>query len=63
MRAHDLAGKQVWAAYGWKGQHVADIQLMADTRGYRLAVGRDGKLYLGGESAGGNTIWMRSSLT
>ncbi len=62
VRAHDLAGKQVWAAYGWKGQDVADMELMADTRGYRLAMGRDGKLYLGGESAGGNTIWMRSSL-
>jgi len=62
VRAYDPSGKQVWAAYGWKGQDVADLELMADTRGYRLALGRDGKLYLGGESAGGNTIWMRSSL-
>ena len=62
VRAYDPGGKQVWAAYGWKGQDVADLELMADTRGYRLAMGRDGKLYLGGESAGGNTIWMRCSL-
>lgn len=62
VRAYDLGGKQAWAAYGWKGQDVADLELMADTRGYRLALGRDGKLYLGGESAGGNTMWMRSSL-
>ena len=62
VRALDRQGKQVWAAYGWDGQQVADMQLMADTRAYRLAVGGDGKLYVGGESAGGNTIWMRSSL-
>ena len=62
VRALDMQGKQVWAAYGWGGQQVADIQLMADTRAYRLAMGGDGKLYVGGESAGGNTMWMRSSL-
>ncbi len=62
VRALDLQGKQVWAAYGWGGQQVADIELMADTRAYRLAIGGDGKLYVGGESAGGNTMWMRSSL-
>jgi hypothetical protein len=30
---------------------------MADTRGYRLAVGPDGQLYFAGETAGGNTIF------
>jgi hypothetical protein len=62
VRAYDLAGKQLWGAYGWGGQAVADLQLMADTRAYRLALGGDGKLYVAGESAGGNTMWMRSSL-
>ncbi len=61
VRAYDVDGKQLWQAHGWKGQDVADRKLMADTRAYRLAVGGDGKLYVAGESAGGNTIWTRSS--
>jgi hypothetical protein len=59
--AFDYNGKKVWAAYDWKGQEAADLHLMADTRGYRLFVGADGKLYVAGESAGGNTIWSRRS--
>ena len=62
VRAYNLDGQEKWSAYGWQGQEVADLQLMADTRAYRLAVGGDGKLYVGGESAGGNTMWMRGSL-
>ncbi len=59
--AYDYDGKRVWTAYNWKGQEVADLRLMADTRGYRLAVGKDSKLYLAGESAGGNTMWSRKA--
>lgn len=61
VRAYSVEGGQLWQAYGWAGQEVADRQLMADTRAYRLALSRDGKLYVAGESAGGNTIWLRSS--
>ena len=61
VRAYDLRGEQRWQAYGWEGQAVADRQLMADTRAYRVAFGDDGKLYVAGESAGGNTMWLRSS--
>jgi hypothetical protein len=57
--AYDGTGKQVWKAYGWGGKEVDDRGLMADTRGYRLAMGPDGKLYVAGESAGGNTMWSR----
>ncbi len=59
--AFDEEGNKVWGAYDWKGQEVADLHLMADTRGYRLAMGGDGKLYVAGESAGGNTMWSRQS--
>jgi hypothetical protein len=59
--AYDSQGKKVWTAYDWEGQEVADVHLMADTRGYRLAMGADGKLYVAGESAGGNTMWSRRS--
>lgn len=61
VRAYDLQGQQRWRAYGWEGQEVADRHLMADTRAYRVALGDDGKLYVAGESAGGNTMWLRSS--
>lgn len=61
VHAYDGHGKKVWTAYDWKGQEVADLRLMADTRGYRLAMGPDGKLYVSGESAGGNTMWSRKS--
>jgi hypothetical protein len=61
VRAFDLDGRQVWSVYGWGGQQVADLHLMADTRAYRLAaVG--GKLYVAGESAGGNTMFSCDSL-
>ncbi|MEA3366715.1 MAG: hypothetical protein U9R68_01225 [Planctomycetota bacterium] len=59
--AYDATGKRVWKAYGWGGKEVDDRHLMADTRGYRLAMGGDGKLYVAGESAGGNTMWSRQS--
>ncbi|MFP4055209.1 MAG: tetratricopeptide repeat protein, partial [Phycisphaerae bacterium] len=58
--AYAFTGKQAWKGYGWKGQEVADLKLMADTRGYRLTVAGD-KLYVAGESAGGNTMWGRMS--
>ncbi len=61
IHAYNGHGKKVWTAYDWKGQEVADLKLMADTRGYRLAMGADGKLYVAGESAGGNTMWSRKS--
>ncbi len=59
--AYNAEGRQAWKAYGWGGVEVDDQGLMADTRGYRLAMGGDGKLYVAGESAGGNTMWSRQS--
>jgi len=61
LYAYNADGKRVWRAYDWRGQDLASRRLMADTRGYRLAMGADGKLYLAGESAGGNTLWARQS--
>ncbi|MCR9141420.1 MAG: PQQ-binding-like beta-propeller repeat protein [bacterium] len=43
---------KVW---GYKASAVAND--MADTRLYRVLIGRDGNLYVSGESAGGNTIF------
>lgn len=43
--------------WDYASQAVGDSANMADTRAYRLKVGEDGKLYVAGESAGGNTIY------
>ncbi len=61
LESYSPSGERRWRSYGWGGQEVADRRLMADTRIYRLAFGADRKLYLAGESAGGNTIWSRQA--
>lgn len=59
MRAWSYNGEAQWTNYDFSGGDAARTSLMADTRGYRLAIGGDGKLYFAGESAGGNTIYSR----
>jgi hypothetical protein len=59
-------GKQKWCNYDWSTDRDSDRFInksgnnMADTRGYRCAIGRDGKLYCAFESAGGNHIFHYS---
>lgn len=59
VRAYDYSGQILrWRAYDWTYAEVAAASnSCADTRGIRVAMGRDGKLYFAGESAGGNTIY------
>ena len=59
VRAYDYTGQTLrWRAYDWShAQAAGRNSSCADTRGMRLAMGRDGKLYFAGESAGGNTIY------
>lgn len=59
VRAYDYSGQTLrWRAYDWShAEAAAASSSCADTRGIRLAMGRDGKLYFAGESAGGNTIY------
>jgi hypothetical protein len=61
VHAYDLKGERLWTAYDFPGQAVLDQHLEADTRGYRLFMGADDRLYLAGESAGGATLAYRSS--
>jgi hypothetical protein len=64
---YDCAGKN-WTAYDWPGEwldgddpvHNELGNMMADTRGYRLALGPAGHFYYAGECAGGNTMYMFS---
>lgn len=61
VRAYDYAGNPAWKAYDWThAQAAAANSSCADTRGIRVSMGRDGKLYFTGESAGGNSIYRYS---
>jgi len=63
IRAWDFAGNELWTNYGWAGNDLDpscsafETNNMADTRGYLLEFGDDGKLYAGFEAAGGNHIF------
>ena len=57
--AYDGAGNIIWKAYGWTAAELEAAGLAADTRGCRIRVGRDHKVYVAGESAGGATLWSR----
>ncbi|MET7950129.1 hypothetical protein [Micromonospora sp. NPDC005324] len=59
VHAYDHRGKLRWRAYDHAADRLGD--LCADSRADRIALGRDGRLYLAGETAGGNTIFNRSA--
>ncbi|MEV1142757.1 hypothetical protein [Micromonospora sp. NPDC049799] len=59
VHAYDRRGTLRWRAYDHPADRLGD--LCADSRADRVAMGRDGKLYLAGETAGGNTIFARSA--
>lgn len=47
-----------WSSWGYDADTLTDGQNdMADTRGYRITIGRDGQLYFLGEVAGGNSVF------
>ena len=49
---HDV---DLWHTWGFMGDSLEDDQ--ADTRVYRINVGKDGKVYVLGEAAGGNSVF------
>ncbi|MET8090492.1 hypothetical protein [Micromonospora sp. NPDC005220] len=59
VHAYDQRGKLRWRAYDHAADRLGD--LCADSRADRIALGRDGRLYLAGETAGGTTIFNRSA--
>lgn len=62
VRSYTRTGTERWKAWDWThAQAAATSSSCADTRGLRVAVGRDGGLYFAGESAGGNTIYRYQS--
>ncbi|WP_310395889.1 T9SS type A sorting domain-containing protein [Hymenobacter sp.] len=67
LRGHSYAGAVTWTAYDWSTDRTSPRFInrptnnMADTRGYRCSIGRDGKLYAAFECAGGNHIFRYST--
>lgn len=53
VKAWDYAGALRWTAYDFSASAIFAEGLGADTRGRRVALGRDGKLYVAGTSNGG----------
>ena len=66
IRGHAYDGQRKWVNYDWSTDRDSDRFLnkptnnMADSRGDRCAVGRDGKLYVTFQVAGGNHIFRYS---
>jgi hypothetical protein len=62
VRAFTRTGTERWKAWDWThAQAAATSSSCADSRGMRIATGRDGGLYFAAESAGGNTIFRFQS--
>jgi hypothetical protein len=66
VHGYGYDGQKKWTNYDWSTDRSSDRFInkptnnMADTRAYRCRIGRDGKLYVGFESAGGNHIFRYS---
>jgi hypothetical protein len=59
--AYDGNTKLIWKAYGWSAADLKAQGLTGDTRGCRLAMGPNHKLYVAGEGKGPTTLWTRQS--
>ncbi|MDQ3700532.1 MAG: hypothetical protein M3442_06375, partial [Chloroflexota bacterium] len=57
LKAWHYSGVPAWADYDAPVEQLG--VWIADTRGVRVALGRDGKLYFAAESAGGSSIFTR----
>lgn len=55
MRGYNYAGQVKWTNYDWNRDQVGND--CADAMPIRTAIGRDGKLYMAAESAGGNSVF------
>lgn len=63
-QAWSYGGSQRWKSYDFSAAAAQNANLMADTRGERVAIGRDGKLYMASSINGGTgaSIFSRDPL-
>lgn len=59
LYAYDRRGGLRWRAYDQPADRLGD--LCADSRVDRVALGRDGRLYLAGSTDGGNSVFSRAA--
>lgn len=59
LKAWDYAGAARWTNYDWSAQQAHNAGQCADSRGYLVAMGEDGKLYYAGYTDGGNSVYTR----
>ncbi|NDJ52035.1 MAG: hypothetical protein GYB68_02995 [Chloroflexi bacterium] len=59
LRAYDFTGTEQWKAYDWTADQLANDldSSLADSRGVRITIGRDGELYYAGRTDGGNNLY------
>ena len=57
LTAYDYDGEEKWEAYNFPAADSYAQNTFADSRVQRLAIGRDGMLYMGGYIHGGDYVW------
>ncbi len=57
LKARDLAGSEVWTMWNFSGRDIEAAGDMADSHPQRLCLDASGKLYMFGDSDGGNTAF------
>jgi len=57
MAAYAYEGRRKWEAYNFPAKDVYAQNTFADSRVQRLAIGGDGRLYMGGYIHGGDFVW------
>jgi hypothetical protein len=60
LNAHAYGGEVRWRNYGWKESDIGPRRLTASSRGTRVAIGGDDRVYFVGDSHGGNTSFAKS---
>lgn len=57
LYAYDFEGQRLWRNWDWSAAEAGNLS--SDTRGYVVTLGKDRKLYYGGESHGGVTTHFK----
>ncbi len=60
LRGYQYNGTHKWTSYDQSASAVFGQNLGADSRGKRVSIGRDDRLYFAGYTDGGNTIFQRN---
>jgi len=62
IKARSFDGEELWHAYDFDGTELDSVSDMADSHPRKLHFGADGKLYMFGDSDGGNTAYRHDPM-